>query len=123
MWAMFVRVAQGWHTMRRSRSSVFCLTYNAVLLRTSVKLWAVDLYLMLLEEMLVCLSRFSISSVLLETKIQLYEVCQRGIMYKDAWRELYSRVWWKTFIRTKYWRRQVPLKRRYTLSRLCDVTA
>jgi len=39
---------------------------------------------MLLEEMLVCLSRFSISSVLLETKIQLYEVCQRGIMYKDA---------------------------------------
>jgi hypothetical protein len=29
----------------------------------------------------------------------------------------------KSLLDTKRWKRQVPLKRRYTLSRLCDVTA
>jgi len=84
---MFARVAQGWPTMRRSRRSVFYLAYNSDLLRTSVNLWAVELYVVLLEEILVCLCRSSISSALLETKIELYDVWRRGIMYKDTWRK------------------------------------
>jgi len=47
--------------MRGSRRSVFNLPHNAGLLRTSVKLWAVDLYLMVLEVMFVCLCSSNIS--------------------------------------------------------------
>jgi len=67
--------------------------------------------------------RSNISSALLGTKIQLYDVVEGELCIKMRDVGYVIVFGGKRLLETKYWRQQVPLKRRYTLSRLCDVTA